>query len=276
MKTGFSTNAFTKFSLLETIEIISDVGYEGLEIVADTPHAFLPLSNEKLKQIKSSLENRKLLVSNINANTVLGWNLENGNDEKFEPSLSNKNETLRKWRVGYTKKAIEVAAELSAPSVCITSGIKNTESIENEIVQMNKSLSEVLEFAEENSILICMEYEPGLLIEKSHDVFEVSKNFKNLGLNLDTCHVEVSNEDFSKVIHKFKDKIFHTHISDCKNSIHYHLIPGYGEIDFVKIYSNLKEINYDGFLTAELYTYAEKPREAASETFIFLNNLIHN
>lgn len=276
MKTGFSTNAFTKFSLLETIEIISDVGYDGLEIVADTPHAFLPLSNEKLKQIKSSLENRKLLVSNINANTVLGWNLENGNDEKFEPSLSNKNETLRKWRVGYTKKAIEVAAELSAPSVCITSGIKNTEIFENEMTQINKSLSEILEFAEKNSILICMEYEPGLLIEKSQDVFEVSKNFKNLGLNLDTCHVEVSNEDFSKVIHKFKDKIFHTHISDCKNSIHYHLIPGYGEIDFVKIYSNLKEINYDGFLTAELYTYAEKPREAASETFIFLNNLIHN
>ena len=276
MKTGFSTNAFTKFSLLETIEIISDVGYDGLEIVADTPHAFLPLSNEKLKQIKHSLENKKLLVSNINANTVLGWNLENGNDEKFEPSLSNKNETLRKWRVGYTKKAIEVAAELSAPSVCITSGIKNTEIFENEMTQINKSLSEILEFAEKNSILICMEYEPGLLIEKSQDVFEVSKNFKNLGLNLDTCHVEVSNEDFSKVIHKFKDKIFHTHISDCKNSIHYHLIPGYGEIDFVKIYSNLKEINYDGFLTAELYTYAEKPREAASETFIFLNNLIHN
>ncbi|MDC0063977.1 sugar phosphate isomerase/epimerase [Candidatus Nitrosopelagicus sp.] len=276
MKTGFSTNAFTKFSLLETIEIISDVGYDGLEIVADTPHAFLPLSNEKLKQIKSSLENRKLLVSNINANTVLGWNLENGNDEKFEPSLSNKNETLRKWRVEYTKKAIEVAAELSAPSVCITSGIKNTEIFENEMTQINKSLSEILEFAEKNSILICMEYEPGLLIEKSHDVFEVSKNFKNLGLNLDTCHVAVLNENFSKVIHKFKDKIFHTHISDCKNSIHYHLIPGYGEIDFVKIYSNLKEINYDGFLTAELYTYAEKPREAASETFIFLNNLIHN
>lgn len=150
------------------------------------------------------------------------------------------------------------------------------ESIENEMTLMNKSLSEVLEFAEKNSILICMEYEPGLLIEKSDDVFELSKSFKNLGLNLDTCHVAVLNEDFSKVIHKFKDKIFHTHISDCKNSIHYHLIPGYGEIDFEKIYSNLKEINYDGFLTAELYTYAEEPREAASETFIFLNNLIHN
>ena len=144
------------------------------------------------------------------------------------------------------------------------------------MVQITKSLSEILEFAEKNNISICMEYEPGLLIEKSDDVFEVSKNFKNLGLNLDTCHVGVLNEDFSKVIHKFKDKIFHTHISDCKNSIHYHLIPGHGEIDFTKIHSNLNEINYDGFLTAELYTYAEKPEEAASETFIFLRNLIRN
>ena len=274
MKKGFSTNAFTKFSLLETIEIISDLGYDGLEIVADTPHAFLPLVDEELKKIKSSLENRRLLVSNINANTVFGWNLEQGNEEKFEPSISNKNEILRKWRVEYTKKAIEMAAELNAPSVCITSGIKNMKNIEDEMIQINKSLFEVLEFAEKNNVSICMEYEPGLLIEKSDDVFELSKNFKNLGLNLDTCHVEVLNEDFSKVIHKFKHKIFHTHISDCKDSIHYHLIPGYGEIDFTKIFSNLKEINYDGFLTAELYTYAETPKEAASETFIFLNNLI--
>jgi len=274
MKKGFSTNAFTKFSLLETIEIISDLGYDGLEIVADTPHAFLPLVDEELKKIKSSLENRRLLVSNINANTVFGWNLEQGNEEKFEPSISNKNETLRKWRVEYTKKTIKMAAELNAPSVCITSGIKNMKNIEDEMIQINKSLFEVLEFAEKNNVSICMEYEPGLLIEKSDDVFELSKNFKNLGLNLDTCHVEVLNEDFSKVIHKFKHKIFHTHISDCKDSIHYHLIPGYGEIDFTKIFSNLKEINYDGFLTAELYTYTETPKEAASETFIFLNNLI--
>ena len=274
MKKGFSTNAFTKFSLLETIEIISNLGYDGLEIVADTPHAFLPLVDEELKKIKSSLENRRLLVSNINANTVFGWNLEQGNEEKFEPSISNKNETLRKWRVEYTKKTIKMAAELNAPSVCITSGIKNMKNIEDEMIQINKSLFEVLEFAEKNNVSICMEYEPGLLIEKSDDVFELSKNFKNLGLNLDTCHVEVLNEDFSKVIHKFKHKIFHTHISDCKNSIHYHLIPGYGEIDFTDIFSNLKEINYDGFLTAELYTYTETPKEAASETFIFLNNLI--
>ena len=65
MKTGFSTNAFTKFSLPETIEMIADIGYEGLEIVVDAPHAFLPLTSEKLKQIKPGKGNEFQLADAI-------------------------------------------------------------------------------------------------------------------------------------------------------------------------------------------------------------------
>ena len=111
------------------------------------------------------------------------------------------------------------------------------------------------------------------MIENSESVFELSEEFDDLGLNLDTCHVEVCNEDFSEIIQKFSRKIIHTHISDCRDGKHYHLIPGHGEIDFTNIVKQLIEINYDGFLTAELYTYSNKPKEAASETFIFLKNL---
>ena len=276
MKIGFSANAFTKFSLLDTIKIISKIGYDGIEIVVDQPHAFLPLTRDKIKEIKNVLSSNELLVTNLNANTVLGWHTNLDHPEKFEPSLSNKNESLRKWRIDYTKKAIQLAVEFNAPSVCITSGIKHAENFEYEVMMFKRSLSEIVEYAERYSVSIGIEYEPGLLIEKSNEVFDLTRNFKNLGLNLDTCHVEVLNENFSKLIQKFKDKIFHTHISDCKDSIHYHLIPGHGEIDFSNIYHELKDVNYDGFLTAELYTYAEKPEEAASETFIFLKNLNYN
>ena len=276
MKIGFSANAFTKFSLLDTIKIISKIGYDGIEIVVDQPHAFLPLKRDEIKEIKNVLRSNELLVTNLNANTVLGWHSKLDHAEKFEPSLSNKNESLRKWRIDYTKKAIQLAVEFNAASICITSGIKHAENFEYEIMMFKKSLSEILEYAERNSVSIGIEYEPGLLIEKSNEVFDLTRDFKNLGLNLDTCHVEVLNENFSKLIQKFKNKIFHTHISDCKDSIHYHLIPGHGEINFSNIYHNLYDINYDGFLTAELYTYAEKPEEAASETFIFLKNLNHN
>ena len=276
MKIGFSANAFTNFSLIDAIQRISNAGYDGIEIVVDSPHAFLPLSDKQIEEIKHNLKSYDLLVSNLNANTVTGWYSNERNIEKFEPSLSNKNETLRNWRIDYTKKSIQLAKELESDSICITTGIKHVENMNYEISILKKSLSTILEFAETYDIKIAIEYEPGLLVENSEDVLELSRNFKNLGLNLDTCHVAVLNENFVELIQKFKDRIFHTHISDCKDSVHYHLIPGRGEIDFCEIHSSLKKINYNGFLTAELYTYAENPEEALSETFNFLKNLNNN
>ena len=84
MKIGFSANAFTNFSLIDAIQRISSAGYDGIEIVVDTPHAFLPLSNKQIEEIKHSLKIHKILVSNLNANTVTGWYSNGKNIEKFD------------------------------------------------------------------------------------------------------------------------------------------------------------------------------------------------
>ena len=102
MKLGFSTNAFSNYSLFDSIELISKIGYDGIEIVLDEPHAFLPLSKNRISEIKNSILQRNLEVSNLNANTVFGWS-NNSSKKGFEPSLSNNDEKLRKWRIKYTK-----------------------------------------------------------------------------------------------------------------------------------------------------------------------------
>jgi sugar phosphate isomerase/epimerase len=43
MKLAFSTNAFKKYSLQDSIKKISTIGYEGVEILADVPHAYPPM-----------------------------------------------------------------------------------------------------------------------------------------------------------------------------------------------------------------------------------------
>ncbi len=274
MKLGFSTNAFTSRTLYSTINTISEIGFDGIELVVDIPHAFLPLKKENVKNLKNHLKQKNLQISNLNANTVLGWYEGKKITEKFEPSLSNKNSKLRNWRISYTKKTIDLALELNSSSICLTSGLNNNNSNE-ELLLFKKSLDIVAEYAEKKNILIAIEYEPGLLIENSIDVWNLfSNDFKNIGLNLDTCHVSVSHENIYDIINKFNKKIFHTHISDCKNNIHYHLIPGLGELDFNKIILSLKKINYNGFLTAELYPYYKNPEETASKAFIYLKNLI--
>ena len=40
MKLAFSTNAYTRFSLVEALRGIKRAGFSGVEILADVPHAY--------------------------------------------------------------------------------------------------------------------------------------------------------------------------------------------------------------------------------------------
>ena len=273
MKIGFSTNAYTKYSLSETIKSISRIGYDAIEIVLDIPHAFLPLESYKIDSIKKNLENHKLDVSNLNSNTVEGFSNGNTLKEKFEPSLSNTNKKLRDWRIEYTKKSIELAIELNSSSICITSGLdksNNDEAISN----FSNSLYYLASFAEKNNVKIGIEYEPGLLIKSSDDVLTVINEFKNVGLNFDVCHAKVLDENIPEIIKKFNKKLFHIHLSDCKNKEHFHLIPGLGEIDFKEMFDALNKINYDRFISVELYPYNKNPEYVAKESLSYIRELV--
>ena len=39
MKLAFSTNAFKRYSLEDSIRAIAKIGYSGVEILCDVPHA---------------------------------------------------------------------------------------------------------------------------------------------------------------------------------------------------------------------------------------------
>ncbi len=273
MNLGCSTNAYTEKSLIYAIKSIAAIGYDGIEIVLDIPHAYLPIKKSNLEIIKNEIRKVNLKITNLNANTVSGWYKENSMVEKFEPSLSNDNEKLRHWRINYTKQAIDLAVEISSPSISITAGIAN-DNIEKRICNFKNSLQKILEYAEKKDVLIAIEYEPGLLLGNYNETFSlISKECKNLGLNLDVCHAAVLNENIPLIIKKTNKKLFHTHISDCKNRIHYHLIPGLGDIDFESMYDELRQINYGGFLTVELYTYSKIPEEATKNALTYLKRL---
>ncbi|MDH3610807.1 MAG: sugar phosphate isomerase/epimerase [Nitrosopumilus sp.] len=275
MKTGFSTNAFVKKSLNFAINSVAKTGFDGIEIVLDVPHAFLPITKTRIGNIKNKIKQNQLKITNLNANTVVGWYKNKLNIEKFEPSLSNQNEKMRKWRIKNIQQSIDLAEELDAPSICITSGLGGNSTKKESLARFRDSLDIILPYAEKKGVLIGIEYEPGLLIEKFNDVKPfISNEYKNLGVNFDVCHAAVLGENIPKIIKKLGPKLFHTHISDCKNKIHYHLIPGIGEINFKTMYKALLDINYKGFLTAELYPYSTNPEKAAKETIMYFNKLM--
>jgi len=120
---AFSTNAYTRFELPDAVERIADHGYTGVEILADTPHAYLPdFGEDDQATLKTTLEETGLQVSNINANNTSAYYDDAPPSSFFDPTIITTDDEDREWRIEYTKNAIDLASAVDSPAICIPSG----------------------------------------------------------------------------------------------------------------------------------------------------------
>ncbi|MFZ5998540.1 MAG: sugar phosphate isomerase/epimerase family protein [Nitrospirota bacterium] len=277
MKLSFSTNAFVRYSVSRAVEKISEIGYEGVELLADIPHLYVhSITSSDIDKLQLTINRSGITVANINANTARGYYGRTFWDPLFEPSIANPQESVRKWRVEYTKKCIDLAQSLNSPTISITPGrmIPGTPP-EASIDLLKESLRDILDCAAKKNIRIGIEYEPGLIIEYYEELAALLDAMDSpfLGANLDLGHSHVLGEDPEQVIRTLGEKIFHIHLEDIKARKHYHLIPGTGDIDFDALFSILEKYSYKGFVTIELYTYPYQAEEAARKSMEFLKHL---
>ena len=74
--------------LLEALQGIAAAGFAGVEILADTPHAYPPTIDPPLiARVSGELSRLNLGVSNINANCSFGYWKDAPPEPYFEPSL---------------------------------------------------------------------------------------------------------------------------------------------------------------------------------------------
>ena len=68
MNLAFSTNAYLHFSFAEAVRRLAAIGYTGIEIMADVPHAWPAYMLAEQKQaIRQVLAENRLAISNMNA-----------------------------------------------------------------------------------------------------------------------------------------------------------------------------------------------------------------
>lgn len=278
MKFSFSTNAFVRHSVFDAVRRISEAGYSGVELLADAPHLYATsVTDEDLGELQALLDSTGLQVANVNANTAVGYYGRDFWEPLFEPSLANPDPALRGWRIDYSRRCIDLAAALGSPSVSVTSGRMVPGTPPDEALTLLKaSLRELIEYAAVRGVRIGMEYEPGLLVERVEELAELIEEMGSewFGANLDLGHSHVLGEDPETVLTLLGSKVFHVHLEDIRSCKHYHLIPGLGDIDFERLFHVLRNHNYDGYVTVELYTYPHRPKEAAELALRHLQALL--
>lgn len=261
MKFAYSSNAYTRFSLKQAIESIGKAGFDGIEILGDIPHLVPGID---IRLVKKWL--RSFPISNVNANTA---RFLRKSGDGFWPRFTDIRNRAR--RIEYIQWVIKTAHEIGADCVSISTGPPTRK--DNGLVY--DSLEKILKTSEQYNIKIGIEYEPGHLIGTWQDLQNVLNimNHPLLGANLDIGHSVCNNEDVVRVIKSLHKKIWNIHLEDIKKRVHFHLIPGHGDINFTKIKTALKSINYKRFVTLELYPYKKVPEVAGKEGLDYLQSL---
>lgn len=266
MRLAFSTNAYLNFSFPETARRLAALGYAGLELMADVPHAWPAyLLAEQKQAIRDAMTANKLAFSNVNA--FMMHAVDDKRQKYWHPSWIEPDTHYRRVRIEHTKRALSLAAELGAPCVTTEPGGPLEGRGWNECLKLFvEELKPVVEHAEMVGVPLLVEPEPDLLIETADQYLEFAKHIQSpfLGLNFDIGHFYCVKDDPADTVRKLAPLIKHVHLEDiAATRVHHHLVPGDGVIDFRGTLAALKEVGYADWVTIELYTYHENPDEAA-------------
>jgi sugar phosphate isomerase/epimerase len=275
MKLAYSTNAFKRYSLNEAIRMIAEIGYEGIELLCDTPHAYPPAFQDKeIDSFKNQIAKFRLDISNLNAFTLYSIS------DVYHPSWIEDDKASRELRITHTINCIKLAKKIGVKNLSTEpggplSGSKtNIKYLENLFME---GLNRVVPIAEQENIIILIEPEPNLLLENSNQFLNFIENLStdNVRLNFDIGHFYCVGEDPTDLIYKLSEYIEHFHLADiASNRIHNHLIPGEGSINFRSVFKAIEAIGYKGFVTVELYPYQLCPKEAGKKAYEYLYRLL--
>jgi len=266
---GYSTNAFVKFSLFESLEQIAALGFRGVEIMGDRPHLYPPdFEAADLARIRGILDQHHLKVTNLNSFTLFAVG------DTYLPSWIEPEKERRDIRIRHTLDCLKTAKDLACNNISIPpGGPLDNMSRKAAVSLFHQGLEQVIPLAEELEVKILVEPEPDLLMENSAEFKSFIKAVRSpiVGLNFDIGHFFCAGEDPSVAFEDLFEWVGHVHLEDiAETRVHHHLIAGYGVIRFLDIFKTMNRLNYQGDISLELYPYVDTPESAGRESLEYL------
>lgn len=248
-KNGFETD----------VPVIANLGFDGVE---------LAIRNPKIIDKEKILETTKMLALEIPAiGTGQAWGEEG-------LSYTDRDPTIRKKAIERTCEHFEFAGQAQAVVIIgLLRGIKSSSVSESDIEQwMYKAFSEACNVAEKYNVKIAFEplnrYETNILNNVEEGLEFIGKiGSQNLGMLLDTFHMNIEESSIEESIKLAGNRIFHFHYADSNRNY-----PGHGHLDFYSILKALKQTGYTGFVSGEHRPFPS-PRESAQKGLTFLKNI---
>ncbi|MGB9798681.1 MAG: sugar phosphate isomerase/epimerase family protein [Thermanaerothrix sp.] len=275
MKLGLFSAAFPQWSLEQFLAWSAENGFEMVEIACWPPgkaerryagvtHIDVTnLTPAGAKEIQAMLKNYGLQISSLG----------------YYPNPLHPDPDHRQTVIEHLKKVILAAEMLEVPIVGTFIGKDKNKTVPQNLEEYAKVWPPIVKFAREHGIKIAIENCPMIF---TYDEWPGGNNLastpaiwrkmweiipdENFGLNLDPSHLILQMIDYIRVVHEFKDRIFHVHAKDLmidREGLYNHgvlsqgmgwqvpRLPGFGEVDWGKFIGALYRVGYDYVLSIE-------------------------
>jgi sugar phosphate isomerase/epimerase len=263
---GYSTNAFVKHSLLDSLDKIAALGFKGVEIMCDQPHLYPPeYDTARLTEVRERLSAARLKPTNLNSFTLFAVG------DTYLPSWIEPDAEQRKIRVAHTLACLEIASFLGCANISVPPGgpLEKSMSRKESLALFHQGMDQVIPKAEELGVKLLIEPEPDLLMERTAQIKPFVREIRcdAVGINFDIGHFFCAGEDPAAALEELFEWVGHMHIEDIgADHRHHHLIAGRGAIDFVRVFRKMRDLNFESDISLELYTYSDRPEEAGRQS----------
>ena len=284
MKVGIHSGVLSDYRLSEIIPRLADLGYQGLELNAETgpwgePHVTPDLGLRKRAAIRQLVQDHGLEISSISAHI----------------SLIDADDAARQQHVDFVKGCIDLATDVGTNIVHAISGLPSTGvARERAWKWLVESISACIDHAVERGVVFGIEADEIMLVASMADLGQLMADLETakLHVNFDASHSIPMGEDPAEWVKTLNSRIVHVHLKDVRPRepskkqaslfgipVEFEYPPlGKGIIDWKELFSALRQINYSGFLSVEYaahhFGYREDPWEVASEAKRFIDNVL--
>lgn len=276
MYLSYNTNGMAHHRLDEALQVLADLGYEGVALTPDVGHMDLLRSEEPdWRELREQLDRLRLrVVIETGARFVLDPR------RKHWPNLVTRDPGEAERRIEYYARACRMARSLGGDVVSLWSGAVDPADRTTEteaFALLCTRLERVLDQAANEGVRVALEPEPGMLVDDLTRYRKLRRDLgrEDLGTTLDIGHLIVTEPGAPhEHLGTFQDSLLHVQIDDARRGVHEHLPLGEGEIDFAPVIRALRGMGYTGALAAELSRDSHRAAAMAARTLETLRGLV--
>jgi sugar phosphate isomerase/epimerase len=273
---GFVSAIVPDLTLSQVFDVANAKGYDSVEVLcwppgkAERRYAGVThidvggFTQARAEEVNALAESKGVTISGLG----------------YYPNILSPVEEERTVSANHLKEVIRAARLLGLDTVSTFIGRDFTKSIEDNWPLFLTIWPDLIQFSEDNGIQIAIENCPMLF---TADEWPGGKNLgsspalwdrmfadipsKAFGLNYDPSHLVWQGQDYLEPLRAYREKIFRVHAKDAVlhreklNKVgifayplefHSPVLPGRGDIDWVKFFEVLRATEYDGFVTLEV------------------------